>query len=89
MTINCWVVNSSPLILLGKVDCIHLIGDLAGIVIVPSAVANEVGVKADGKAVLNRVGNDEHFLFEDDENLHTGLLAWDLGAGETQAINKE
>lgn len=87
MADKCWVVNSSPLILLGKVGCVHLIGDLAGIVVVPSAVAKEVGAKADGKIILDALGNDKHFLFEDEENLYTELLAWDLGIGETQAIN--
>jgi len=87
MANKCWVVNSSPLILLGKIGYVHLVADLAGRVVVPTAVKNEIGVKVDGKAILSLMGDDERFLFDDDENLRTALLAWDLGLGETQAIN--
>ncbi|MFV2057894.1 MAG: hypothetical protein ACC707_15615 [Thiohalomonadales bacterium] len=84
---NCWVVNSSPLILLVKIGYVHLIADLANRVIVPTAVKNEIGVKEDGKTILELLRDDKRFLFEDDEDVHTALLAWDLGLGETQAIN--
>ncbi len=41
-----WVVNASPLILLGKTDYLGLLGALANQVVVPRAVAGEVGAKS-------------------------------------------
>lgn len=37
-----WVINASPLILLAKIDQLHLLGALAEQVIIPSAVVDEV-----------------------------------------------
>lgn len=49
---NPWVVNASPLILLGKTGHLDLLAALADTVVVPQAVANEVGAKPDGAAIL-------------------------------------
>ena len=38
-----WVVNASPLILLGKIGQIGLLSALAGRIAVPQAVAEEIG----------------------------------------------
>ncbi len=83
---NCWIVNASPLILLGKAGYLHLIADLAGSVIVPSAVVNEICAKKEGIPILDELKRDERFLINDDETVPFELLAWDLGVGETQAI---
>jgi predicted nucleic acid-binding protein len=47
MALNRWVVNALPLILLGKVKHIPLLGILAGELAVAEAVIREVGAKAD------------------------------------------
>ena len=47
-----WVVNASPLILLGKIDKLGLLGALADVVAVPQAVVSEVGTKPDGAPIL-------------------------------------
>jgi hypothetical protein len=36
---KCWVVNASPLILLGKTQHLDLLAALAGLVVVPQALA--------------------------------------------------
>lgn len=43
-----WVVNASPLILLGKVDQLQLLRDLTDELIIPEGVVQEVGVRPDG-----------------------------------------
>ena len=45
MAIERWVVNASPLILLGKVDHLDLLFALTECVIVPQAVADEIRAK--------------------------------------------
>ena len=41
-----WVVNASPLILLGKIDQLSLLEDLTDELIIPKGVAQEVQVKS-------------------------------------------
>ena len=52
MVPNRWVVNASPLILLGKVEQIQLLGALAGEIAVPRAVIREVSAKPDGERTV-------------------------------------
>ena len=49
---NRWVVNASPLILLGKTRHLDLRAALAAVVVVPQAVARELSAKPDGPVVL-------------------------------------
>ena len=44
-TIKVSVVNSSPLIVLGKAGCLDLLSRLAGLLVVPAAVIREVTVR--------------------------------------------
>lgn len=83
---SSWVVNASPLILLAKIQKTDLLVQLAGLVIVPEAVVEEVTVKDDGKFILNAIEKDEHFSIQRNVKVPNYLLAWDLGAGETQVI---
>lgn len=80
-----WVVNASPLILLAKIDQLHLLSALAGQVIIPSAVADEVNAGpsddptrlalADSRFPLIAVAPDPM------------ILAWNLGSGETAVLS--
>lgn len=81
-----WVVNASPLILLGKAEQIELLGALADRITVPKAVVREVGAKSDGEGTIQAVDEIASFAIVDDEVPPSNILAWDLGAGETQVI---
>jgi len=81
-----WVVNASPLILLGKVEQIPLLGALAGEIAVPRAVIREVGAKPDGKRTVQALSALESAIVVDDEVPPANILSWDLGPGETQVI---
>ena len=83
---NPWVVNASPLILLGKTGYLDLLAALADTVVVPQAVAGEVGAKPDGAAILAEVAGNPAYRVADSEPAPPEVLAWDLGAGETQVI---
>ncbi len=86
MATKRWVVNASPLILLGKANRLGLLSALAGRVAVPTAVAEEVGAKPDGKALLQAIAEDTAYTLVDHEVATPEILIWDLGAGETQVI---
>ncbi|AUB85671.1 hypothetical protein [Candidatus Thiodictyon syntrophicum] len=84
---NSWVVNASPLILLGKTQHLDLLAALAGVVVVPQAVATEVGAKADGGAILAELTGNSASRFAAFEPAPPEALAWDLGPGETQVVS--
>jgi predicted nucleic acid-binding protein len=86
MVHKCWIVNASPLILLGKAGYLHLLSNLAEVIKIPSAVVKEIGAKADGKVILDVLENHAQFLIVKDIDVPAEILAWDLGAGETQVI---
>ena len=81
-----WVVNASPLILLGKTNHLGLLGALADQVVVPKAVVDEVGTKPDGKTLLQVIAEDPAYTVVANEVAPLEILSWDLGAGETQVI---
>lgn len=81
-----WVINASPLILLGKagqLDWLPLLGE----VVIPESVAAEIVAGPDHDPARQWIeqgaGQD---LIHQDAQVSNTLLAWDLGAGETAVI---
>ena len=87
MALSRWVVNASPLILLGKVEQIPLLGALAGELAVPRAVIREVSAKPDGERTVQTLAALKSAVIVDDEAPPAKILSWDLGVGETQVIS--
>ncbi len=82
-----WVCNASPLILLAKVGRVTLLPTLADALVIPEAVAHEVGagppddparrwIEDRGRAYVQPVGDPA-----DPE-----VAAWDLGHGESAVL---
>jgi len=88
MATKRWVVNASPLILLGKVEQVQLLGALASDIAVPRAVIREVGAKSDGWRTVQALMSLECASIVDDEDPPVNILSWDLGPGETQVISQ-
>lgn len=81
-----WVVNASPLIVLGKIGQINLLNSLAKEIVVPSAVAEEIkaGSENDSAKLAFETGN---FNIVTTPSPNNELVAWDLGAGETSVLS--
>lgn len=82
-----WVVNASPVILLGKAGVIHLLPLLCDELVVPAGVVAEVqqGRLADaGRAWLAGEGGK---YVRPAPPLHPALAAWNGGAGEAEVIS--
>lgn len=81
-----WVINASPLILLGKLGRIDLLEQLAKQIMVPQAVLCEV---ASGGAADAGIGNTlvwaQNRVIED-ILVPISISGWDLGAGESQVL---
>ncbi len=82
---DVWVVNASPIILLAKVDRLHLLMDLCEELLVPEAVVAEVlaGPSSDpARQILQRGWG----LTVAPHGIAPGLLEWGLGSGETAVL---
>lgn len=84
---STWIVNASPLILLGKIDRLDLIEKLCPFFVIPTAVSLEILAGPDddpakvwiqSATVCARVVPNPTIPEE--------IIAWDLGAGETSVI---
>lgn len=78
-----FVINASPIILLGKADLLNTVSPLADLWIVPEKVASEIEVKrpiAPYLAGLNRYSRDSA------EKADPLVLSWDLGKGESEVL---
>jgi uncharacterized protein len=80
------MVNASPRILLGKTGHLDLLAALAHTVVVPQAVASEVGAKPDGADILAELAGNPAYRVAGSKPAPPEVLAWDLDAGETQVI---
>ena len=80
-----WVINASPLILLGKAGQLQWVPRL-GTVVIPQSVADEIIAGPADDPARRWVEGDGCAFIKPDVPASDALLAWDLGAGETAVI---
>lgn len=85
---SLWVVNASPLILLGKINQLHLLARLAAQVVIPHEVAVEIRVGPPGDAARLWLETEGRNLVADPVPFDLRVVAWDLGNGETAVISR-
>jgi len=86
VTDEIWVINASPLILLGKLGRTDLLEKLARQVLVPQAVFREVVAGATGDAAMQAALGWAAPRVQNDILVPPAISAWDLGAGESQVL---
>jgi predicted nucleic acid-binding protein len=82
-----WVVNSSPLIVLGKVNSLPLLAGMAETIIVPDAVAQEVMRGPADDPAVRWLKNQGRAWVRDAGEMNPVVAAWDLGSGESHVIS--
>jgi hypothetical protein len=83
------VANASPLIFLSRIEGLSWLPELGtGTVEVPRAAVREIEAGADGREVMGAVGLDARFVFVEDATPSAVIAAWDLGAGESQVLER-
>jgi len=80
-----WVVNASPLIVLGKIGQLDLLIKLPQQIVIPSAVVSEIVAGPEGDAARLAV-QSQMFAIVDIPKIEPELAAWDLGYGETSVL---
>ena len=81
-----WVVNASPLIVLGKLSQIDLIVKLADVLVIPEAVVHEIEKgEASDPAKIWLADDGREFVKIAPTN-HV-IQSWDLGLGESHVLS--
>ena len=81
-----WVINASPLILLGKAGQLDWLAKL-GTVAIPQSVAAEISAGSEADPARQFIVRaDGGALVQADAPASDALKAWDLGAGETSVV---
>lgn len=86
MSSKRWVVNASPLILLGKIGRLDLLELLAPTLAVPQSVLREIEAGADAHTGTGATVSWATARCISDITLTASVANWDLGAGESQVI---
>ena len=81
-----WVVNASPLIILGKIDLLHILRRLAEPLVVPAAVAQEIAAGPESDPARQWLTGPGHEYIHDVGDLEPIVANWDLGRGEGQVL---
>jgi len=84
---NAWVINASPLIGLGRINCLRLLSQLASGILIPERVLQEVatGIGKDPTAAPTLAWATAYRTA--DVSVPQHIAGWDLGPGETQVIS--
>ena len=82
-----WVVDASPLILLGKIGRIDLLPRLCPELVVPGAVVEELDRGPSADAARRWVHEAGSRFVQAVADLSPQVVAWDLGLGETEVLS--
>ena len=84
---NVFIVNASPLILLGKADLLRRVGPLADLWIVPEGVASEIEKKRSIDTYITELQFSSKTSLESTPQINFHVAAWDLGQGESEVLS--
>ncbi|MCA9428763.1 MAG: DUF3368 domain-containing protein, partial [Candidatus Omnitrophica bacterium] len=82
-----WVVNTSPIVVLSKIDCIHLLADMSEKLIIPHAVANEIEAFLDRDPPREWIEDKGKPLIVDPIPIDPSISDSDLGRGESEVLS--
>lgn len=80
------ICNTSPLQYLYQINCLEILPALAGTVIVPEAVREELAVGLDRGLNLPKVDEYEWIILRSPKNQPVLPLSADLGSGEAEVV---
>ena len=85
MTEQTWVINASPLILLGKLSQLELVERLSHRLIVPQSVLDEIAAGAQDRSTQATLNWAQPHV-QPDIPVPVSILNWDVGPGESQVL---
>ena len=82
-----FVVNASPLIILGKINLLHLLPSLATEMVIPQGVYKEILDGSPGDPARKWLNGPGRVFVREIGPLEPEVLKWDLGLGETEVLS--
>ena len=82
-----WVVNASPLIILGKLSQIELLTELADTLVIPEAVAQEIERGATNDPARLWLTKEGPSFIKKVPPIANTIANWDLGDGESHVLS--
>jgi predicted nucleic acid-binding protein len=86
MNNKIFILNASPIILLGKAGLLKTISPLAESWIVPEGVVAEVEAKRSIDSYLSDLAKASNVSRSFVEHIHPSIATWDLGQGESEVL---
>ena len=84
---SVFILNASPIILLGKADLLRTVAPLVEHWVVPEGVAKEVETKRPIGQHLADLEHSSSVTRESVGRIHPLVAAWDLGTGESEVLS--
>jgi predicted nucleic acid-binding protein len=84
--VTLWVVNASPIILLGRVGQLDLLQRLGSSVVIPEAAVLEIQRKGPGDLAVQALSQAIWLLHVDPGPIPANVTAFGLGDGETAVL---
>lgn len=84
---SAFILNASPLILLGKAGLLLTVAPLADLWIVPHGVAAEVETKRSIDRYITELEFRSKASLESTPQINSLVAAWDLGQGESEVLS--
>ncbi len=84
---NVFILNASPIILLGKADLLCIVSPLAELWVVPDGVISEIESKRPIAQYLVDLECAAEVAKESVQHIHPLIASWDLGKGESEVLS--
>lgn len=81
-----WIINASPIILLGKAELLKAISPLAETWIIPEGVIQEVERKSSIDSYLSCLGRSSKIVRKKVSKINPSIAGWNLGQGESEVL---
>jgi predicted nucleic acid-binding protein len=81
-----WVINASPLIVLGKARLLNTISPLASCWIIPNGVVQEVSKKSPLEPLLAQLSEQSQIRCQSVAVIDPFVASWNLGQGESEVL---
>jgi len=84
---SAYILNASPLILLGKAELLRVVSPLAEMWVIPEGVAAEVEIKKPFAEYIAGLEGGAKVKRKLIRQIHHLVAAWDLGIGESEVLS--
>ena len=82
-----WVVNASPLIVLGRINHLFLLQHVAEEIVVPAGVAKEIAQGPEDDSARLWLQAQGRELIREVQVVPPVIIAWNLGLGESEVLS--